>query len=210
MKTHMAKEERSRGRPRRFDEEAVLDALTDLFWDKGYEATSMNDILKVSGLNRSSLYNTFGSKKNLFRRILDRYIRIRMEGFVEMVDQSGENGLQSLHAFLDAVFAFGRAGCLAVNTTTELGTSDPIVSANARVYRDRIRRALHKVVSGATFSDGLSVDLIDVRTEMLLGFLLGYAVAARTGADGAEMNGLAAAAHATVSSWKNRTEDACN
>ncbi|MDJ0629675.1 MAG: TetR/AcrR family transcriptional regulator [Rhodobacter sp.] len=197
----MTAESPGRGRPRKFDEEAVLDSLTDLFWDKGYEATSMADILEGSGLRKSSLYNTFGSKKDLFRRILDRYVETRMEGFAEMAEANDKPGIDSLHDFLDAVFAFGRAGCLAVNTTTELGTSDPAVSALARVYRDRIRAALQKVVSAATRSAGLSGDLVDVRTEMLLGFLLGYAVAARTGADDAEMSRLANAAHRSIESW---------
>lgn len=202
MDMELTEESPGRGRPRKFEEDAVLDALTDLFWDKGYEATSMNDILDVSGLRKSSLYNTFGSKKDLFRRILDRYVAARMETFAEMTDAGGSAGYEALHTFLDNVFAFGRAGCLAVNTTTELGTTDPAVTALARVYRDRIRAALHKVVSATTRSEGLDADLIDVRTEMLLGFLLGYAVAARTGADEAEMNGLAAAAHATADSWR--------
>lgn len=195
-------EKPTRGRPRKFDEEAVLDALTELFWDKGYEATSMADILATTGLTKSSLYNTFGSKKELFRRILDRYVETRMEGFAEMASKSGDAGFGALHSFLDAVFAFGRAGCLAVNTTTELGTSDPDVSALARVYRDRIRAALSTVVIAAARAEGLPSALNASRIEMLLGFLLGYAVAARTGADDAEMQGLAAAAHATVESWK--------
>lgn len=192
----------TRGRPRKFDEDAVLDALTELFWDKGYEATSMADILEVSGLRKSSLYNTFGSKKDLFRKILDRYVETRMEGFAQMAAANETGGLTAVHDFLDAVFAFGRAGCLAVNTTTELGTSDPDVAAMARVYRDRIRAALKTVVASATRAEGLSEALVETRTEMLLGFLLGYAVAARTGADGVEMAGMAEAAHATVETWR--------
>lgn len=190
-----------RGRPRKFDEAAVLDTLTDLFWDKGYEATSMADILTATGLNKSSLYNSFGSKKDLFRRILDRYVEQRMEGFAEMAEANNQPGLEALHAFLDAVFEFGRAGCLAVNTTTELGTTDPVVSALSRTYRDRIRDALQKVVTVATRASSPSDALTGTRTEMLLGFLLGYAVAARTGAEASEMEGLAHAAHATVDAW---------
>ena len=179
----------------------MLDALTELFWDKGYEATSMADILAVTGLRKSSLYNAFGSKKELFRRILDRYVEARMEAFADMAAANDRPGVDSLHTFLDAVFAFGRAGCLAVNTTTELGTTDEAVTALARVYRDRIRAALHTVVSAVTRSRGQPGASVGERTELLLGFLLGYAVAARTGADDAEMAGLACAAHATVDSW---------
>lgn len=201
MKPDTQKSSAGRGRPRIFDEEAVLDTLTDVFWDKGYEATSMADILSATGLNKSSLYNAFGSKRDLFRRILDRYVERRMEGFAEMAEANPQPGLESLHAFLDAVFEFGRAGCLAVNTTTELGTTDPVVSALAKTYRDRIRDALQKVVMVATQAASPGSALTRMRTEMLLGFLLGYAVAARTGAETSEMEGLAHAAHATIDTW---------
>ncbi len=196
MSTAIQTETPTRGRPRKFDEGAVLDALTELFWEKGYEATSMADILDVSGLRKSSLYNTFGSKRDLFRRILDRYIAVRMEGFAEMAAANDEPGIQTLHDFLARVFAFGRAGCLAVNTTTELGASDQMISDLAHTYRDRIRTALQSVIATA-----IGDERLETRTEMLLGFLLGYAVAARTGASDSEMAGLTTAAHTTVAAW---------
>ncbi|KMW56125.1 Transcriptional regulator, TetR family [Candidatus Rhodobacter oscarellae] len=175
--------------------------MTALFWEKGYEATSMADILKASGLNKSSLYNSFGSKKDLFRRILDRYVETRMEGFAQMAEASGAAGKGALRAFLEAVFAFGRAGCLAVNTTTELGTSDAAVSNVARIYRTRIRAALRIVIEAATAHANPGAELTEARTEMLLGFLLGYAMSARTGADEAEMTGFTAAAYTIIEDW---------
>ncbi|MGB5523380.1 MAG: helix-turn-helix domain-containing protein, partial [Polyangiales bacterium] len=54
---------RSRGRPRLFDEGAVLDELTALFWRKGYSQTSMADLVDASGVHKSSLYSTFGTKE---------------------------------------------------------------------------------------------------------------------------------------------------
>ena len=63
---------RSRGRPRLFDEEAVLDELTGLFWEKGYAQTSMADLVHASGVHKSSLYSTFGSKEELFSKIPPR------------------------------------------------------------------------------------------------------------------------------------------
>ena len=190
-----------RGRPRKFDEEAVLDRLTELFWDKGYEATSMADILDASGLQKSSLYNAFGSKDALFRKILSRYIETRMEAFADMAEAHNQADISALHAFLDAVFSFGRAGCLAVNTTTELGASDEGISSLAQIYRQQIRVALQKVVRAATAGRSQASALVESRTEMLLGFLLGYAVAARTGASDKEMNGFADAAHGIVKEW---------
>ena len=190
-----------RGRPRKFDEDTVLDALTRLFWNKGFEATSMEDILEASGLRKSSLYNAFGSKTELFHRVLDRYVTTRMETFAEIAGAEESSDISALHSFLDSVFSFGRAGCLAVNTTTELGTRNPDITRLAQTYRDRIRAALHKVIVTATRQSDAGGLQTDVRTELLLGFLLGYAVAARTGADDAEMAKLTSAAHTLVESW---------
>lgn len=60
-------------RPREFDENRVLLAIRDEFWDKGYAATSMDDLLRVSGLGKGSLYGAFGDKRSLFLRVLRDY-----------------------------------------------------------------------------------------------------------------------------------------
>lgn len=61
------------GRPREFDVEKALDAALDLFWRNGYEGTSLSDLTEAMGINRPSLYAAFGSKEELFRRVMDRY-----------------------------------------------------------------------------------------------------------------------------------------
>jgi AcrR family transcriptional regulator len=63
------------GRPREFDEETVLDAAMKLFWERGYEGTSMADLAKVMGLSPSSIYVAFGDKEALFQRAADKYAR---------------------------------------------------------------------------------------------------------------------------------------
>jgi AcrR family transcriptional regulator len=63
-----------RGRPREFDENCALDAAMKLFWQKGYEGTSLPDLTKAMRINRPSLYAAFGDKKSLFRKALDRYV----------------------------------------------------------------------------------------------------------------------------------------
>lgn len=191
----------TRGRPREFDADAALDALTGLFWQKGYEATSVTDIVQASGINKSSLYNAYGSKQDLFRIVLSRYVELRMDALAEMADMSSRGGLESLHSFLDAIREFGRAGCLAVNTSTELGTSDAAVAKLAQDYRDRTRSSLHKIVVAVTLKSGLASERIESRTDMLLTFLLGFSVAVRGGANDDEVNRLIEAAHDTVDSW---------
>lgn len=61
------------GRPRAFREEAALDAAMRVFWEKGYEGTSLDDLTAAMGINRSSLYCTFGDKERLFHRVVERY-----------------------------------------------------------------------------------------------------------------------------------------
>ncbi len=62
-------------RPREFDEDQVLQKALHVFWHKGYEGTSLADLLAGMGLTKSSLYKAFGSKEALFRRVIARYHR---------------------------------------------------------------------------------------------------------------------------------------
>ena len=63
------------GRPRQFDEEQVLDAAMKAFWANGYEATSLADLVSVTGLHKGSLYQAFGDKHSLFVQTLNRYLQ---------------------------------------------------------------------------------------------------------------------------------------
>ena len=62
------------GRPRQFDEDAVLDAALDLFWRNGYAATSLRDLTEALGVAPTAIYRTFGDKHTLFLRAHDRYV----------------------------------------------------------------------------------------------------------------------------------------
>lgn len=61
-------------RPREFDEAAVLDAAVQCFWSRGYEATTVRDLIDSTGLTAASLYNAFGDKRAFYQRALDHYV----------------------------------------------------------------------------------------------------------------------------------------
>lgn len=73
-------------RPRTFDEGRALDAAMHAFWANGYEATSTQDLCEATGLGRSSIYNTFSSKHDLFKRSLARYIELMTVPQIELLE----------------------------------------------------------------------------------------------------------------------------
>ena len=111
-------------RPKEFNPDDALDQAMQVFWHKGYEATSMEDLLTAMNLNRGSLYDTFGDKRQLFLKALRRYCqRVVGENF-SLLDQPGP-ALPLLRQFIQGMIAGAladpqRRGCLATNSIMEL------------------------------------------------------------------------------------------
>ncbi|TCK18547.1 TetR family transcriptional regulator [Thiogranum longum] len=72
-------------RTKNFDEDKVLEAAMLLFWEKGYSATSMKELEQVMQLNPTSIYNTFGSKRELFQKALRLYMNSALSGFIDAI-----------------------------------------------------------------------------------------------------------------------------
>jgi len=75
MNNELSSPKRSVGRPRAFDRDAALDIAMDLFWRRGFEATSTTQLVAAMGISQPSLYAAFGSKEALYREALDLYVR---------------------------------------------------------------------------------------------------------------------------------------
>ena len=90
-------------RPREFDEDTVLDAATQRFWNNGYEATSMRDLADCTGMTTPSLYNAFGDKRAIYRLVLDRYIRLALESCSATRCSGGNDRLRALERNFDAI-----------------------------------------------------------------------------------------------------------
>ncbi|MFI7235114.1 TetR/AcrR family transcriptional regulator [Streptomyces cyaneofuscatus] len=133
-------------RPRQFDEERALDAAMRTFWEYGYEATSTQDLCTATGLGRSSIYNTFRSKRELFARSLARYLDTMAEAQDAVLEDASRPPAERVRALLDKIVAdefdhrpHGRSlGCLGVNSTVELAARDP--EAARLLDRDAARR----------------------------------------------------------------------
>ncbi|MEB8336851.1 TetR/AcrR family transcriptional regulator [Streptomyces endophyticus] len=122
-------------RPRTFDEKQVLDAVQEQFWDAGYAATSLEDLMRVSGLGKGSLYAAFGDKRQLFFRVLRSYTDDRHGQLREALAET-PRALDALRMLIEAPIddptgTGARRGCLMANSTCELGNADPEVLDHA-------------------------------------------------------------------------------
>src|SRR5712671_2081432 len=106
-------------RPRQFDVDAALECAMDVLWTKGYEATSLDDLCETTGLSRSSLYATFGSKRNLLLRSVDRYVERRTPNIAAVLARPlpiRDAFAALLAEFIDQIVAGpGRRGCFLGN-----------------------------------------------------------------------------------------------
>jgi len=125
-----------------FNQEQVLDAALQAFWQKGYEATSLPDLLEATGLARQSLYNTFGDKRALFLASLRRYADVGLGQLSEALE--GGSVRAAIRGVFDDVLhcAERDRGCFLVNATTELLPRDPEVGRLVASAMARQERAL--------------------------------------------------------------------
>ncbi len=140
-------------RTKEFDPDAVLQRALGLFWERGYEATSMADLVEHLGIARASIYATFGDKRTLYLRALDRYVRTRDPDPVEMLSQPGPV-LPAIRALVEAyatesVCDERRRGCLVVNTAVELMSRDPQAARQVEANWDALETALTSALTRA-------------------------------------------------------------
>ncbi|WP_414943654.1 TetR/AcrR family transcriptional regulator [Amycolatopsis sp. cmx-11-32] len=119
-------------RPKEFDERAAIGRAMDAFWGRGYEGTSTQALCEATGLGRSSIYNTFTSKHELFMRVLDHYADRGIVARTALLENPGTGieRFRSLFSFtIDEEVATHGRGCLVVNTVAEFGDRDPEIKA---------------------------------------------------------------------------------
>jgi TetR/AcrR family transcriptional regulator, transcriptional repressor for nem operon len=116
------------GRPRVFNEEDILNSAIDVFWAKGYDATTTEDLLQCMNLNKGSLYHAFGSKRDLFIRALDHFSNHSLRA-IDLQIRSAETPMTGIRKFFTDLAAANiqvhLKGCFMGNTIAELASTDP-------------------------------------------------------------------------------------
>ncbi len=129
-----------RGRPKQFDPDCALDRAMMLFWERGYERTSLGDLLAAMGISRQSLYDTFGDKRKLYLAALDRYRARQMRELVaELFDDDAS--LPAIRSVFErsirGASCGSRRACMLGTSTLGRGDADEEVL-------DRVRNTLHE------------------------------------------------------------------
>jgi TetR/AcrR family transcriptional repressor of nem operon len=183
-------------RPREFDEDAVLDAAMNCFWERGFEATSVRELAAEMGIASPSLYNAFGDKRALFRKVLEHYMqhsgRARMARLESTLPPK-----EAVRAFITEIVERslddqGRRGCLLVNSALEVAPHDTEIGSDIADRLGEIeaffRRSIAAAQTDGTIPRERSADDL---ARLMLGVLLGIRVLARSKPDRALLEGVA-------------------
>ena len=117
----MPPEKAAVGRPREFDEEKALENAMNVFWEKGYERSSVSDLLTAMGINRGSMYAVFGDKEALFDAAIERYRKNLLEPFLSVLDKPGTaiNNIADLFDMIAMAQSEASIGCMMCNNLIE-------------------------------------------------------------------------------------------
>ena len=183
-------------RPREFDEGAVLDAAVSRFWSRGYEATSVRDLVENTGLTAASLYNAFGDKRTLYEKALEHYVESiladRIRRFEALAPQA------AIAAFFAEIVARSladreRKGCMLVNAALDVAPHDPEFRRRVcEVFGEIEAFFLARLEAGQV--DGSITRSLPAATlaHHLLGVLMGLRVLARVRPERALLEGVVA------------------
>ena len=158
------------GRPLGFNPDEALQSATTLFWEKGFEGSSTNELMKVMKLSKSSLYQTFGSKQELFNKCINHYGATTMKQINQTFDES-----KSPKAFIEMIFksiVVGivyiitkgvsqngmPAGCFIINSICELSEGPSEVGKLLTSKTKEFRELLHKAVTSGMEAGEISKD----------------------------------------------------
>lgn len=149
---------------KQFDINTVLDDSANVFWLRGYEGTSIQHLVDATGVNRGSLYGTFGSKKALFLASLERYVRTVSDCLFAALAPHEDDHQRAIAALFDAIVdryeaLEGSAGCMIANSAAESFALDLEIQEAVRVALAKQQAAVRDVLLRARERSDLSDDV---------------------------------------------------
>jgi TetR/AcrR family transcriptional regulator, transcriptional repressor for nem operon len=145
----------SAGRPRDFDEDAVLDRAIELFWKQGYEATSLEQLLAAMGMGKGSMYHNFGNKREVFKLALNKFIKNFSIWFESEIPKA-KDPIAFIKDFFRKIPKQGseahKKGCFLGNTLAELACIDPGLEKEAAEHLEKIEQTFFKYIKEAQFA----------------------------------------------------------
>jgi TetR/AcrR family transcriptional repressor of nem operon len=173
-------------RTRTFDPSTALSTAVDLFSSKGYSDTSMDDIVRATGVSRYGLYGTFGNKRELFEQALDRYAEgMGKQSFLRLLEPDAS--LSHIRTIFDERVADmccteERKGCLFIHTAMQLAPDDEELRGVLKTFMKRMSKAFEVGLESAKEKGEVRADL-DLRAagQLLTSTMLGLVVLGRTG-----------------------------
>jgi TetR/AcrR family transcriptional regulator, transcriptional repressor for nem operon len=170
------------GRQKQFDDTTVVRAARDLFWQRGYASTSLADLEAATGLSRSSMYLTYGSKRGLFDRALRSYLDELIWPLLAPMEATGAGREEIVGYFLAQAANLQSSpssvlthGCLIANTSTELNVLDADAVRIVLEYRNRVRAAIFHALGGMAES----IHDREAKAEILAATQIGVMISAR-------------------------------
>jgi TetR/AcrR family transcriptional repressor of nem operon len=173
-------------RARAFDPSTALGQVVDLFSSKGYSETSMEDIVRATGVSRYGLYGTFGNKRELFEQALEEYAEgMGKRSFLRLLEPGAS--LEHIRAIFeervqDMCCAGENKGCLFIHTAMEMAPQDEELRGVLQRFMKRMSKAFAIGLDSAKGRGEVAKDVdVDAAGEMLTSSMFGLAVLGRTG-----------------------------
>jgi AcrR family transcriptional regulator len=180
-----SKPRKPRGRPRSFDRDAALAAAMDVFWEKGFEATSISDLTEAMGINPPSLYSAFGDKEKLFLEAIESYSSRRGESCPYADELTARGAIEKLLTYIaqDLTENSHPRGCLMMMAATTAANVSPalqkVLAQKRLASREHLRLRIKRGIEEGDVPAGTDVAAL---ADFYSTILTGMALQARDGA----------------------------
>ena len=171
-----------------FDTNDALDAAMHVFWAKGYEETSMSDLIEAMGINKGSLYNAYGDKKTLFILVLKKYGQERSQAFLDELKQI-DDPKTAITNFFDCAIDSAQCdkeqkGCLLVNTSLKLASFDDDIQEIVKQGIEEVETFFQTCLKQM----GMSTKEAKDKAKLLMAITVGLKVISRGAFDADSLN----------------------